>query len=65
MAIYQQDNRIRCVCGCDTFSDAKLFIIEKKQNSSTLTNGVSYHKTHTREGLMCSKCGIIIDNPMK
>lgn len=64
MAIYQEDTRVRCACGCDTFSDVKLFVIDKKQNSSQLTRGIIFEKTFVKAGLMCTKCSTVMDDPM-
>lgn len=63
MALYQVENRIKCECGCEQFSDVDIFVIEKKLTSNKLTNHIVHFKIPVSKGIKCVRCGKVIKDP--
>jgi hypothetical protein len=64
MALYTENEYLKCECGNDTFTEVEVFRIVKKPVKSTLTNTTVSMKEPIGKSMQCTTCKKIIANPL-
>ena len=65
MALFTQNEDIKCSCGNTTFTEDEMIRVMKKPMKSTLTETVVYEKVVVGNYLKCTKCGAFMTNILK
>lgn len=64
MALFTENENVRCECGNDIFTDVEIFRIVKKPNKSTLTTTIKVEKDIIGKKIQCTACKKVMDNPL-
>lgn len=66
MAIYNNDEILKCKnCGNTTFIETEIFQVKILSDKSKISDIKRYKKEILSNGIMCSKCNTVMNNPFK